>query len=113
MDLAQKLETLGLVVRKTQAPQSLKVESFLVTDARREPLRYEGVYRQKAQTKVIEKSIIFPKGSFIVELNQRRANLAVEAFIQLSNGFVSFGVLEVESGQELPVYRYMNESDLK
>ena len=111
--LVQKLETLGLVVRKTQEAQSLKVESFQVTDARRDPLPYEGVYRQKVQTRVAEKSMNFPVGSYIVELNQRRANLAVEVLEpESSNGFISFGVLEVEPGQELPIYRYLNESEL-
>lgn len=108
--LAEKLKILGLEVSELEGAQRLSVEGYQVTQYSRAPLVYEGMLQQKVDANLVKKSMDFPVGTFVVKLDQPRANLAVEVLEpEATNSFVSFGVLETEQGQELPVYRCMEE----
>ena len=111
--LVEKLKVLGLDVQQLKAPVNVEVENYIVSDYEKEPEKYEGVYRQKVSTKTSKVTRSFPAGTFIVYMNQRKSNLALEVLEpEAANSFVSFSVLQTASGQELPVYRYLSTSNL-
>jgi hypothetical protein len=59
----------------------------------------------------IEKS--FPKGTYIVYLNQKNAKMATEVLEPESeNGFIKFEVLKTILNNELPIYRYLTNEKL-
>lgn len=104
----EKLQILGLQLNVLAETDTFYVESYTVTDYERAPEKYEGVFQQNVTTRTtwVEKS--FPPGTYILNLNQDKANLAIEVLEpEAPNSFVSFAVIETSQGAELPVYRYM------
>jgi hypothetical protein len=64
---------------------------------------------QIVETTIQKKTILFPKGSFKIRMNQRKANIILEVLEpEAPNSFVSFGVLETEKDKILPIYRVTN-----
>ncbi|MCX6308565.1 MAG: hypothetical protein NTY32_06980 [Bacteroidia bacterium] len=111
--LVEKLKLLGLEVEQLKSSSEMDVENYLVTDCQKEVEETEGVHRQNVTTITAAVKRTFPTGTFIVYLNQRKANLAIEVLEpEAANSFVSFSVLPVEKDQELPIYRYLSKSDL-
>jgi hypothetical protein len=111
--LVDKLIILGLKVDELSEDKKIKVESYTVTSIRINPDEEEGYNAQKAETSLskIEKS--FPKGTFIVYLNQKNAKMATEVLEPESeNGFVKFETLKVIKNQELPIYRYLTNEKI-
>jgi hypothetical protein len=77
------------------------------------PDEEEGYNSQKAETSIsnIEKS--FPKGTFIVYLDQKNSKMASEVLEPESeNGFVKFETIKVIKNQELPIYRYLTNEKI-
>lgn len=110
LNVVDKLRILGLEVNKLRSAQDLSVENFVVAKYRREPVKYEGVFQQTVSTKLDKIQKSFPAGSFVVYTDQKNKGLLFEVIEpEAQNGFVSFGVLSTEEGQELPVYRYTGE----
>jgi hypothetical protein len=108
-ELIKKLQTLGVEVEFTDEEKELDVEAYMVTSYSRKPIRYEKMKLQTVQTELMLEHKIFPKGTAIVKMNQRRANLAsVILEPEAPNSFVSFGLIETERGQTLPIYRLPN-----
>ncbi|WP_445755969.1 hypothetical protein [Polaribacter sp.] len=61
---------------------------------------------QEVKTQISIKEILFPKGSFIINTNQKNARLLFEVLEpEMPSSFISFGVLETKKDQELPIYR--------
>jgi hypothetical protein len=103
---AERLRILGVDVEELSAPRTLAVERYVVTHYARDPHPYEGVVPQTVKTEVSAVDVDFPEGTFIVRMDQPRANLAAEVLEpETSNGFVGFGVLKTNKGDELPIYR--------
>lgn len=111
--LAEKLNVLGLTVEELAADKKVKVEVYTVTSSYVNPEEDEGYKAQKVETSVstIEKS--FPKGTYIVYLNQKNAKMATEVLEPESeNGFIKFEVLKTILNNELPIYRYLTNEKL-
>ncbi|MCA9515276.1 MAG: hypothetical protein KC635_10065, partial [Myxococcales bacterium] len=107
-DLAERLRVLGLTVSELPAAVTATVETYRVTSYRRAPKAYEGMIRQTVKTRVEPRPVELPAGSFVVRMDQPRANLVGEVLEpETENGFVSFGVLATDKGEELPYYRAM------
>lgn len=108
-DIIAKLKTLGAEVETLVEDQEIEVETYLVSVYDRDSKKYEKMNLQKVETEILSKKIIFPKGTFKVLMNQRRANIILEVLEpEAPNSFVSFGVLETEKNQILPIYRITN-----
>jgi hypothetical protein len=61
---------------------------------------------QEVKTEISTKEILFPKGSFKINTNQKNARLLFEVLEpEMPNSFVSFGVLKTALDQEIPIYR--------
>ena len=111
--LADKLIILGLEVEELAENKTIKVDSYTVTSITESPDEDEGYQAQKVETvlSTIEKS--FPKGTFIVYLNQKNAKMATEVLEPESeNGFIKFEVLSTNLNEELPIYRYLNNEKI-
>lgn len=111
--LVDKLIILGLKVEELAEDKKIKVESYTVSSIYINPDEEEGYNSQKAETSIsnIEKS--FPKGTFIVYLDQKNSKMASEVLEPESeNGFVKFETIKVIKNQELPIYRYLTNEKI-
>ena len=111
--LADKLIILGLKVEELNQDKKIKVEAYTVSSTYVNPDEEEGYNSQKAETSIsnIEKS--FPKGTFIVYLDQKNSKIASEVLEPESeNGFVKFETIKVIKNQELPIYRYLTNEKI-
>ena len=111
--LAEKLTILGIEVLELNEDKTLKVEMYTVTSRSVSPEEDEGYKAQKIQTSVATTDKSFPKGTFIVYLNQKNGKMATEVLEPESeNGFVKFEVLNTVLNKELPIYRYLNNEKI-
>jgi hypothetical protein len=111
--LVDKLIILGLNIEELTEDKKIKVESYTISSIYINPDEEEGYNSQKAETSItnIEKS--FPKGTFIVYLDQKNSKMATEVLEPESeNGFVKFETLKVKKNQELPIYRYLTNEKI-
>lgn len=111
--LVDKLIILGLKVEELAVDKKIKVESYTISSIYVNPDEEEGYNSQKAETSIsnIEKS--FPKGTFIVYLDQKNSKMASEVLEPESeNGFVKFETIKVIKNQELPIYRYLTNEKI-
>ena len=73
------------------------------------PFRYEKMKLQTVSTNVTKKELSFPKGTAIVYMNQRRANIVPEILEpEAPNSLISFGIVKTKEGEILPIYRLLN-----
>ena len=111
--LAEKLRILGVHVDSLEMAKSLETETYRVTDYLQDAEKFEEVNRQEVSTTLSTTTREFPKGTFIVQMDQPRANLAIEVLEpEASNSFISFDVLHTSMNAELPVYRYLKKEAL-
>ena len=111
--LVDKLKILGLQVTELKNATELEVENYIVSEYQKDSEEDEGVFRQDVQAKTQKITRSFPPGTFVVSLNQRKSNLAVEVLEpEAPNSFVSFSTLKTDLNKELPVYRYLGNSNL-
>lgn len=104
----EKLKTLGLTVVQLPEDKLIQLERYSVTAYLQDAQKYEGVHRQTIETAVETEAKMIPKGTYIVYLNQAKANLAIEVLEpEADNSFVSFDVIHTQEGSEIPVYRYL------
>jgi hypothetical protein len=60
------------------------------------------------KTEIQKQQKSFPKGTFLISLNQKNSNLIVEVLEpEAPNSFVSFGVLKTAKESILPIYRIL------
>ena len=110
--MIQKLSLLGLQIEKISKPETLKVTGYKITQCDTTKLK-DRFATAEVTTSLKEENIEFPAGSFVVWLNQKNANLAVSVLEpEAPNGFVNYGVLKVQTGEILPVYRYSETKNL-
>ena len=111
--LIDKLIILGVKVEELAEDKKINVESYTVSSIYVDPDEEEGFNSQRAETIVskIEKS--FPKGTFIVYLDQKNSKMASEVLEPESeSGFIKFETLKVIKNQELPIYRYLTNEKI-
>lgn len=108
-EIIEKLKVLGLEVEVFDEEQTHTVESYQVKTYFRKPIRYEKMKLQTVEVDVVEQQITFKKGTVLIMTNQKRGNLLAEVLEpEAPNSFVSFGVLETQKGDILPIYRLLN-----
>jgi hypothetical protein len=121
---ASKLRILGLKVDSLLEDKELEVESYQTEkiEATEENEEAEGGEKgdseeeadskqASANTKVVKMK--FPKGSYVIYIQQDRANLACEVLEpENANGFVLMKVVKVNSNKDIPIYRYMHSEKI-
>lgn len=116
-----KLKILGIKVDSLATEKELTVETY-TAGQQAEPENAENIVGdaeedpEKTQASANTKSmaIKFPAGTYFINLDQPRANLACEVLEpENANGFVEMKVIKVNQNQELPVFRYLKSEKLK
>lgn len=108
--LAEKLQQMGVSVETLQEEQVMSGESYTITQYKKGNTQFENFFEQIVETQLQQKSITLPKGTFIINMDQRNANLAAVALEpEAENGFIRYNVLPTENGVELPIYRISNK----
>lgn len=111
--LAEKLKVLGLRVEQLVTKKDTEVETYTITQYDKQLEKYEGMNLQTVQTALQKETISLAAGAYIVYMNQDNSNLAIEVLEPESpNSFVSFGVLETNMNEKLPIYRYLKTEKL-
>ncbi len=110
---ARNLEILGLEVTTLSGNMSLPVEVYRVDAQQIAAEKYQGYRPNIISTVISTETREFREGTFVVRMDQKNANLAVTALEpENDNGFVRTRVVEAMKGEEVPIYRLMQE-DLK
>ncbi|MFS8513243.1 MAG: peptidase, partial [Planifilum fulgidum] len=113
-DAIRRLKYAGVKVNRLKKAAKLTVESYIVTGKETQDRPYEGHPQHQVTTKVVEKTVVLPKGSWIIPMDQPTANLAALAMEpESTDSYVTFGFIPSEAGEELPVYRYMGGGSLR
>jgi len=108
-EIIEKLKTLGVTIETLTEDQEVEVETYKISEYERDSKKYEKMNLQTVETIIETKNIQFPKGTYKININQRRANIILEVLEpEAPNSFVSFGVLETEKEAYLPIYRITN-----
>jgi hypothetical protein len=111
MELVKKLKTLGIIVQTLEEDTNYEVEAFVIQTYDGDGKLYEKMNLQEVESKIINKKILFEKGTFFISTHQKNAPLLTELLEpEAPNSFVSFGVLKTELNQELPIYRLLKKN---
>lgn len=103
---AQKLRQMGVEVTELTEARSVRVESFVVTSRKEESDQVGGVYPVTVKTRLVEKTVTLPAGTFRIDTHQKNVRVAsVMLEPESSNGFVNYRVVNSVLGKELPQYR--------
>ncbi|RGP81076.1 hypothetical protein FLONG3_865 [Fusarium longipes] len=110
IDVAQRLEILGLKVDKMDYEFRQTLETLVIESSVVEPELYEGTYLNTVTTNTTTREVVLPVGSFYVSTRQQNAALA---FIALEpeniDSYVKFNIIPVETGMEYPIFRIPRE----
>ncbi len=113
LEVIDKLKVLGLEVKFLEKELTVEVESYVVSNYEQAAEKYEGVVLQTVSTNIENETKSFPVGTALVDLNQIKANLAIEVLEpEVKNSFVSFSVIRTELGKTLPIYRVLKAVEL-
>ena len=89
----------------------LEVESYKIISSKKSPILFQGFHENIIKSEIILENKLFKKGTFIVPMNQRRSNLAVETLEpEMLSGFLRFNVIEPESINK--IHRYLQNKQL-
>ena len=106
VEVIERLDLLGLEMSEVENQREVVVEKYLVTDYFKEPVKYEGIYKQEILTELVREEITLSEDYLIIKLNQKHSNLAVEVLEpETASSFVSFNVVNTELFQMLPYLR--------
>lgn len=102
----ERLHCLGIILDSVLAIQDIDVEQYVIEDYLQESMKYEGVFMQKVKAKTEIISLNINKDWLILDMDQRKANLAIEVLEpEAPNSFVSYSIIPTEKGDILPIYR--------
>ena len=99
--IVKKLQILGLAVDTLKSDKKIKTEVFTLKTSSKKP----GLPADTSFIISVQKRV-FPKGSFMISMAQKNANLAVSTLEpEMENGFWKYGMIKSTSEGEIPVYR--------
>ncbi len=108
-EIIEKLKILGAELEFISEDRVFTVEIYVIKSYERSSVKYEKMHQQSVSIDLRTEEKTIEKGSVLVSMNQRRANLLAEVLEpEAPNSFISFGVLETNKGEELPIYRLLN-----
>jgi hypothetical protein len=108
-DIINKLTILGVDIAYLENERKYDVETYFIDNYSAKPIRYEKMKLQTVSVDLRTKEVSFPKGTALVYMNQRRANIVPEILEpEAPNSLVSFGIIKTKEGDTLPIYRLLN-----
>ena len=112
-DVAKRLSYSGVTVKVLSKDMEIPVEAFKVKNKKVDSNFYEGHLRNKVLVDISKKTVKFPKGSYVFSMNQPTANIiAMSLEPDTVDSFVTFSIIPVDIGHEIPIYRYMENENL-
>ena len=109
--VTDKLAILGLDIDTLNYDEMLEVESYKIISSKKSPVLFQGFHENIIKSEIILENKLFKKGTFIVPMNQRRSNLAVETLEpEMLSGFLRFNVIQPESINK--IHRYLQNKQL-
>ncbi|KAK3705977.1 hypothetical protein LTR37_012971 [Vermiconidia calcicola] len=106
IDVAQRLEILGLEVQRLEYGYSGNVEALNITSSVLDDEYYEGVVLATVTTRSVQRHIQLPPGSFWVSTSQNNAALAFNVLEPENiDSYVTFGIVPLYEGDEYPIFR--------
>ena len=109
--VADKLSILGLDIDTLKFDELLEVESYNIISQSESPTLFQGFYENIVTAQIENKNLVFEKGTFIVPMNQRRSNLAVETLEpEMLSGFLRFNVIQPDDISK--IHRYVLNKEL-
>ncbi|KEY71241.1 hypothetical protein S7711_02348 [Stachybotrys chartarum IBT 7711] len=114
IDIAERLEILGVEVQRLNYEFKGAVEALTVETSSVDTVQYEGQYLNTVTTTSTSREILLPVGSFYVSTRQKNAALA---FIALEpeniDSYVTFNIIPLTEGEEYPVFRIPRQKGIK
>jgi len=108
IEIIKKLKILGAAIIILEEDKKFNIESYKIVEYKRNSKKYEEMNLQKVKTEIHTQQNVFPKGTFMVSLDQKNANLIVEVLEpEAPNSFVTFGLIETKKDEVLPIYRIL------
>ena len=109
--VVDKLKTLGLSVDTLKYDEFLEIESYKITSLKQSPELFQGFHENIITTELFTTKKIFKKGTYIVPMNQKRSNLAVETLEpEMLSGFLRFNVIDPDDINK--IHRYLLNKEL-
>ena len=109
--VTDKLAILGLDIDTLNYDEVLEVESYKIISSKKSPVLFQGFHENIIKSEIILENKLFKKGTFIVPMNQKRSNLAVETLEpEMLSGFLRFNVIKPESINK--IHRYLQNKQL-
>ncbi len=106
-NIIDKLEHSGVKVFQLPRDVLLPVEAYTVTK-KEDGGTYEGHELTNVETELSDRKVHFEKGTYVVTTAQPSANLAAVALEPESDdSYVTFNFIPSETGEELPIYRFV------
>lgn len=107
------LRQMGVEVSELTHSETVEVEAFGVRTYRESASPVGGVYPVNVTTEQTIKRVEFPAGSFRVDMKQRNKRVATVLLEpESANGFVNYRVVDVNLGEEMPMYRKLKTKSI-
>ena len=109
--MIDKLNILGLDIDTLNDDEVIDVESYEIISQWKAPQIFQGLHENIVTTKLVNKKITFKKGTYVIPMNQKRSNLAVETLEpDMLSGFFRFNVIQPHEISK--IHRYTLNKEL-
>ena len=103
--VTDKLKILGLTIDTLKFDELFELESYKIISQKKSSVKFQGFYENIVSTTIVKEQKVLKKGTFVVPMDQRKSNLAVETLEpEMLSGFLRFNVIEPNDIQK--IYRY-------
>jgi hypothetical protein len=103
--VTDKLKILGLIIDTLKFDELFELESYKIISQKKSSVKFQGFYENIVSTTIVKEQKVLKKGTFVVPMDQRKSNLAVETLEpEMLSGFLRFNVIEPNDIQK--IYRY-------
>lgn len=106
-DAIRILQNMGVEVTMLPTAVEIEAEVHTVLSAVESASEIGGIYPVSVRVETTKRKVTLPAGTFKVDTRQkhiRAATVLLEP--ESSNGFVNYRVIEVETGKDVPIYRF-------
>ena len=103
------MKNLGIEVSYLNTDQEVALETYMPSSIKISPYKSEGVHRVTISTETQQEDLTLPKGTAVVYMDQKNANLIIEILEpEAPNSFISNNLIPVQMGKEIGIYRILN-----
>lgn len=104
--VSKKIQNLGLELTVLDNEKTMKVEAFNIISNKVSQKIYEGEFRNTLKVKLVKRTLTFPKGTVLVSMAQKNANLLMLALEPDSkDSYATFNIIPVVKGDQYPIFR--------